>query len=406
MADSRQILADRIIFGECHKQHSLPNLLTADASTMIAAHDGKKQTSPKAPVVQINDLAKNHGNQVSVTIIHDLTEKPSMGIKKRDGYEEDISEATFEMKINQYHKAVKVPLMMEQQKVGFNRKKLGRPLLTDYHGFLADEICMTHLAGGRGTDEQVDRILPLDTDADYAEIMVNPVTPPTFDRMGYCGAATGIDTSAGGTAMVAGDTFSAGDVRKFKEQIELMPHPPSPVRYGSTGSDPGTDPMYLGFITPKMWTDYESGSTDFQTQVANALKRTTGWNHPLFKGEMFMKDNILFKKYFKPVSWKAGETVSVSLDQDDAAAADQTVPAGFNVERGVILGGQALAMAYGSVLPGGKGNFLMDGEFFEQKAWWRQWMDWIMGLAKIRFTDNDGRVNDYGVYCFDAAVTA
>jgi len=71
MADSRQILADRIIFGECHKQHSLPNLLTADAPTMISAHDGKKQTAPSAPVVQINDLSKNHGNTVSVTIVMD-----------------------------------------------------------------------------------------------------------------------------------------------------------------------------------------------------------------------------------------------------------------------------------------------------------------------------------------------
>lgn len=81
------------------------------------------------------------------------------------------------------------------------------------------------------------------------------------------------------------------------------------------------------------------------------------------------------------------------------------MPAGFNVERGIILGGQALAMAYGSVLPGGMGNFKVDGELFNQKAWWRQWMDWISGLAKIQFTDNAGRLNDYGVVCFDAAVS-
>ena len=61
-------------------------------------------------------------------------------------------------------------------------------------------------------------------------------------------------------------------------------------------------------------------------------------------------------------------------------------------------------MAYGSVLPGGKGNFKMDGELFNQKAWWRQWMDWICGLAKIQFKDNAGRLNDYGVCCFDAAI--
>lgn len=404
MADSRQVLADRIIFGEAHKMHSLPNLLTQEAGTMIAAHDGKRQTKPTAPIVQINDLSKNHGNQVQVTIIHDLVEKPSVGIEKRDGYEEDVSEAVFSMKINQLHKAVKVPLMMEAQKVGFNRMKLGRPLLVDYHGKLTDEIAVTHLCGARGTQEASDRVLPLETDSDFDDILVNPLTPPTFDRMFYAGSATGIDTSAGGTAITTGDTFGVADTRKIKEAIELSPHPIKPVSLAADSKSPGTDPMFIGLITPKMWSDFEASAGTWHGYVANALQRTKGFNHPLFQGEMFMKDNILFKKYLKPIGWLAGETISVSTDVDAATPANQTVPSGVTVERGFILGGQALAMAYGSVLPGGFGNFKMDGEKYDQNARWRQWMDWIMGMAKIRFADNAGRINDYGVYCIDAAV--
>jgi len=404
MADSRQVLADRIVFGECHKQHSLPNLLTADAPSMISAQDGKKQTPPTAPVVQINDLSKTHGNQVGVTIIHDLVQKPSMGITKRDGYEEDISEATFKMRIDQYHHAVKVPLMMEAQKVGYNRKKLGRPLLAKYHGNVNDEIALTMLAGARGTASGSDRILPLASDPDFAEIMVNDVTAPTYDRKFYCGDAGSIDGSDG-AAITNADIFTAADTRKFKEKIELMSHPPQPVSLGGSDKSPGTDPMYVAFITPKMWTDYEASSTDFQHYVSNAIKRTSGFNHPLFKGEMFMKDNILFRRYLKPISWKEGESVKVCDSVDDATEVDQVVPAGVNVERGIILGGQALAMAYGNVLPGGMGNFKMDGEVYNQNAWWRQWMDWVLGLAKVRFKDNAGRMNDYGVCAFDAAVS-
>jgi len=404
MPDSKQYLADRIIFSECHKQHSLPNLLTASAPTMIDARDGKVQTPPTAPVVQINDLSKSHGNLVSVTIIHKLSGKPSMGIEKRDGYEEDVSSARFEMRIDQCHKAVRVPLMMEQQKVGYNLKKLGRPLLTEYHGDLTDEVAVNLLAGARGTYVSSDRILPLASDADYAKIMVNPVTAPTFDRKFYCGSASSISGADGLTAITANDTFGPDDTRKFKEAIELMPHPLQPVSLGASDTQPGTDPMYLAFITPKMWSNFESAATDFQLQVANALKRTNGFNHPLFKGEMFMKDNILFKRYNKPIGWQAGESIKVCADDDAATENNQTVPNGVTVERGIILGGQALAMAYGSVLPGGFGNFLMDGELYNQKAWWRQWMDWIMGLAKIRFADSAGRINDYGVCAFDAAV--
>ena len=404
MPDSKQYLADKIIFSECHKQHSLPNLLTASAPSLIEARDGKVQTPPTAPVVQINDLTATHGNRVSVTIIHDLSGKPSIGIEKRDGFEEDVSTARFEMRIDQCHKAVKVPLMIEQQKVGYNLKKLGRPLLTKYHGNLTDEIAVNHLAGARGTYISSDRILPLASDPDYASIMVNPVKAPTFDRKFYCGSASSISGADGLTAITANDTFGVDDCRKFKEAIELMPHPLQPISLGATDTEPGTDPMYVAFITPKMWSNYESSSTTFQQQVANALKRTSGFNHPLFKGEMFMKDNILFKRYNKPIGWQAGDTVVVCANDDPATEANQIVPAGVTVERGIILGGQALAMAYGSVLPGGFGNFLMDGELFNQKAWWRQWMDWIMGLAKIRFADSSGRVNDYGVCAFDAAV--
>lgn len=395
MADSKQLLADRILFNECFKQNALPNLLTGDAPTMIDAYDGKKQTSPKAPVVMINDLAVNHGNQVSVTIVHDLVEKPSMGIEKRDGYEEDVSTGTFDMRIDQYHKSVKIELMMEQQKVGYNRKKLGRPLLVTYHGKVADELCIYHLCGARGTYAGVDRIIPTDADADYTKIIVNPLTAPTFDRKFYCGSATGISS---GTAITTADTFSTTDVRTFKEAIELMPHPLQPV------SMAGEEALYLGFITPKMWSSYEASSTDFQTQVANAKSRVSGWNHPLFQGDMFVKDGILFKKYNKPVGWQEGENIMVAADDDAATESAEAVPAGVTVERGFILGAQALAMAYGSVLPGGKGNFKMDGELYNQNALWRQWIDWVNGLAKIRFADSAGRVNDYGVIAFDAAV--
>ena len=106
MANSRQVLADRIVFGECQKQHSLPNLLTADAPTMINARDGKRQTPPTAPVVQINDLTKTHGNQVNVSVIHDLSEAPQVGLEDRDGYEEDITTSNFKMIIDQIHKSI------------------------------------------------------------------------------------------------------------------------------------------------------------------------------------------------------------------------------------------------------------------------------------------------------------
>jgi len=399
---TKQQLTDALIFGECQRQRSLPNLLTAGGPRDLETYKAKGsiQTEATAPVVQVDALTKTHGTDVSVTVVHELSKQPRMGTEDRDGHEEDITSADFNMKVDQYHHATRVKLMIHQQEKGYDQKSLGTKLLAPYHGKLCDELMLLHAGGARGTYVADDRILPL-VGADLNKIAVNPVTAPTFGRKLYCGAADSIDGSSGTTALTSADKFSPADTRKFKEHFEMMAHPPKPVRLGAGEKTDGVDPVYFGVVTPKMWTAFENNPA-FQTLIANALNRTKGFKHPLFEGDMFMKDNIIFKKYYQPIGWKAGEAIAVCADDNAATESDQTAP--VDIERGIIFGGQAIALAHGSVLPGGMGMFQLDGEYAQKKSRWDQWIDWVMGLAKIRFADSNGKLEDKGIVVFDSAV--
>lgn len=410
LVSSKQQVSDAVIFGEANKKNALPLLLSHSPKNMLRAYDGKKQTSASAPVVIVNDLAKTHGTSVSVTIIHDTERMGSTGVEKRGlEHAENISTASMNIHIQQQHKSVKDALMIHQQAVGYDKKKVLRPACSKYHAKFIDEDFLYKICGARGTGlpQTNGRIWPLESDSSFIEYAVEALEPPTFLRKGYSGSAKSIDGADGLTAITASDVFKPGDIRKFKQDIELMSHPLEPVRMAPTKESDGTTAMYMGFITPQQWTTFESNAPNFDGLVSNALKRTKNFNHPLFEGEFFMKNNILFRKYEKPVRWSAGDTINVSQDQNLPAPAAQTVPDGVNVERGFILGGQALAMAYGSVLPSGtSGNFEYNQKLDESTlgAWIVAWIDWVAGSKKVRFPDMNGRIEDYGVYAFDSAV--
>jgi hypothetical protein len=407
---SRQKISDAVIFGEACKKNALPLLLSHSPKNMLKAYDGKKQTPASAPVVVVNDLAKTHGTTVSVTIIHDTEQMGSTGIDKRGlEHAENISTASMEITVQQQHKSVKDALMIHQQAVGYDKKKVLRPALAKYHAKFIDEDFLYKICGARGTGlpQTNGRIWPLESDASFNNYAVEALQPPTFLRKGYCGSAKSIDATDGLTAITTADVFKPADVRKFKQDIELMSHPLEPVRMAPSEKSDGTTPMYMGFITPQQWTTFESNATDFEKLVANAIKRTRNFNHPLFEGDFFMKNNILFRKYEKPVRWSEGDTIKVSQNQNNPDPAEQTVPAGVSVERGFILGGQALAMAYASVLPSGtSGNFKYNQKLDDAtlEAWVIAWIDWVAGCKKVRFPDANGRIEDYGVYAFDSAV--
>lgn len=136
--------------------------------------------------------------------------------------------------------------------------------------------------------------------------------------------------------------------------------------------------------------------------MTRALQRSKGFDHPLFKGECAMWRNVLVRKYGgTPVRFNAGSKVLVS--NNDLAASTKIITTGTTIDRAMLLGGQALANAYGT--GDGGGFFGYNEEKVDHNNGTEVSIRWINGLKKIRFKQKDGRVNDHGVMVVDSAVT-
>ncbi|MGZ7236449.1 phage capsid family protein, partial [Streptococcus pyogenes] len=82
-----------------------------------------------------------------------------------------------------------------------------------------------HLAGARGDYASNDIIVPLESDSEFAEIMVNDVLPPTYDRHFFGGDATSFE------GLDAADIFSIETLDNIGLYLEEMPHPLQPIRF-------------------------------------------------------------------------------------------------------------------------------------------------------------------------------
>ena len=386
------------LFLEANRSHSLINMLTEDAPKGAKVNGGK-QTSAGAPVVRVTDLSKQAGDEVNMQIFHKLTGRPTMGDKKLAGRLENLSEADFSLKINQTRHGVDAGGKMSQQRTKHDLLRLARTLLSDgYYGSLTDQRGIVQLAGARGDYIAEDTILPLASDGEFAEIMINPITAPTYNRHFFGGDATSFE------GIDAADKFNLSAVDNLSLFISEMASPIQPIRLASDPS--GGEPLYLLLVTPRQWNDFYTGSSakDWQAMLAGAMERSKGWNHPLFKGESAMWRNILVKQYKgMPIRFNQGSTVKVcATNTADGTAVDKT--AATMIDRAVMLGGQALANAFGSGLDGSSFGLKEVKEDHDNAT--EVSINWMSGLQKIRFKGRDGYLHDHGTIALDTAVSA
>lgn len=389
------------LFTEATRANSFENMLTGPApkTPNAAKADGNRQTSAGAPVVRITDLEKTAGDEVTVDLFHQLRHKPVMGDEKIAGRGASLTSSQYTLKIDQGRTMVDSGGRMTQQRTSHDLKSLARVMLSPYYNRLADQIALVHLAGARGTHDDADWILPTENDPDFNRIMVNPVQPPTFDRHFYGGDATSLAN------MTTADQFSVDAVDRIRLALDEMAFPLQPIRF--PGDQQAEDnPFFVLMVTPRQWYDFWTSTSgdSWRQLVANAYSRATGWNHPVFKGDVAMWNNILIRKMTRPIRFEAGASVPVATDTDNATTT--TVTAAVRTERAILLGAQALASAFGRA--GSRTNgyyFNMHTEVTDHGNVLEHSIAWMNGKGKIRFRGSDGRVNDLGVAVLDTAVS-
>ncbi len=393
----------------------LHNLLREDLKKMVPKADCKPwermEGNRHAPIVTVNDLGKSdtQGDTVRIDLFHNLIGMPQMCCAPGEGFEEDMTWASFELRIAQTKKAVKTGCSMDRLRLGNDLWMNAKPMLQQYWCKLEHERALYHLAGERGHYfNQADMITPLASHPSFDSLMVNCLTPPTYCRHFYGGDADSLSDEHGDSPVDSQDQFTLESLLKLKANMEEDAHPLMPIRLKGD-----VEPLWLLLVTPAQWNTFRrSAGREWDTLMATAMQRAKSCgHHPLFHGECLMYEGILVKKYSPPIRFKPGHKVRVSCHDDAATPMAVTIPAAndFSIDRAILLGGQALAEAYGSVKDAdgdkmGKMNFAFKQKSFDYGEYMGVQIKWLSGMKKIRFPDKFGRVYDRGVAVLDTAV--
>ena len=239
------------------------------------------QTSPDFPIVQINDLSKGAGDTVTVDLVHIIEGKPTMGDRNVEGRLSALTFDDTDIIINQYRHGVDAGGRMSQQRTRWNLGKTAVAALGAWFGRLEDELCQVHLCGGRGSDDNRDWHVPLASDGEYSDIMVNPVTPPTYNRRFIAGGG------ATSTDIGSADSLRLADIDALRSWLDEMVFPPQPVRLPDDPMSDSEDPFYVLYLTSRQWSyllleaDLTHNMRQFQ---ADALRRAALTKHPAVQG--------------------------------------------------------------------------------------------------------------------------
>ncbi len=408
------------LFANTQRQPSLMNNLTGAAPKQSAAEAKLKgQTSPDMPLVRVTDLTKSQGDQVSVDLINQTGGKPIMGDKQAEGKGERLDMSSMDIRIDLATKVVDAGGKMTQQRTVHNLRGLAMANLQGWFRRFNDQSTIVHLAGTRGSQVGTDWVVPMASDPEFAEIMINPVKAPTFNRHWV---ADGTSLVQGGQALNSidtTDTFKLEHLDHLGAIIDDMEFKLQPIKIaGDAAAD--DEPLYLLLVTNRMWqsilTNTAANSLQWRTFLQNAWNRASSFTgpkkHPLFTGEAGIWHNILVRKMDRAIRLNPGDSVSycTQAGQATAAQADVTIPTlqpGFAVDRGMLLGAQALAHVYGKNQGSDTyANWMENRYNFERNL--EVAGEVMCGKAKLRFSVPDARGNkiptDHGVMVLDTVV--
>lgn len=372
------------------------------------------QSSTDLPIVRAMDLQKTAGDEITFDLVNPLGGKPIMGERMAEGRGEKLSFSQDRLRINQTRKPISAGGAMTQQRTQHDLRKLARSQARGYMDSLVDQLALVHLSGARGFHNNVEWKVPVDTDPDFAEIVVNTVKAPTKNRH-FIATTTGIEAfgqTAGEVNLITTETLNMDVVDDLRAVMESMPLPPPPIKF-EDDMMAGDSPLRVLFCSAEQYASFVK-SGNFRVLQAQAIARSQGAkNNPIFTGEAGLFNGILILRMPKPIRFYAGSTIKYCADPYTEVESSCVVPAsfgtGFAVDRAILLGGQALAEAWGKAKQSGA-PFFWNEEELDHKDKLEVMIGMIAGMSKIRFGINYGgsstglQPTDNGVVAIDTAV--
>ena len=401
------------LFAACMQRPTTIGRLTGKLPTQADAEANLRfQSGNELPIVRCMDLLKKAGDEVTFDLINPIGGKPIMGEKIAEGLGDRMSFSQDSLRINQSRKPISAGGSMTQQRTPHQLRNLARALAQNYMTRLEDQLALVHLAGARGFANDIEWAVPLASDGDFAEICVNTVRAPTYNRH-FMSTGSGIEhIAASGNAITIAttDVMNIDVVDAIRTKLDSMPLPPPPVVFKDDQAAMDA-PLRVLLVSSEQYTSIVQ-STNFRTFQANAMARAQlAKNNPLFMGEAGLWNGILIVKMPKPIRFYPGDalkwcTSATSTTETTTDLIPTSSWSGYAVDRAILLGGQALAEAYGKARQTGNPYFWSEKEL-DHGDKLEVLIGMVNGKSKVRFLIDHGtreEYTDFGVMAIDTAV--
>jgi hypothetical protein len=340
-----------------------PTPLTALTGSMPTHDDAmrkiKMQTTNDMPVVRVDELGKGAGDVVQVDCAHIIKLRPVMGDRNAEGLGAALKYSSKDVTLDMATLPVSAGGKMTQQRTPHDMRKNALAQLKAAIPRFRWQRALTLLAGARGAQDGNDWILPLATDPDFADMMINTVKAPSYNRHFV---VNGSALTQGGLQLASIATTDKLKLAHIDELAALWDEMSVKMSALQIPGDPasGDDPIKgILYVDPLVWDGLVTETTsgyNIRTFEQNAVRRASydGLSkHPLFAGTPLLWNGVLIRKMQYAIRFNASDAYNYVTAANKLLATETagTVAAGLSTThqaaRSIFLSAQALAMVSG-----------------------------------------------------------
>jgi hypothetical protein len=379
----------------------------------------KQQTTTEMPVVRVDELSKGPGDTVQIDCAHVVKLRPVMGDANASGKGASLKYSSKDLVLDMATIPVSAGGKMTSQRTPHDMRKNATAQLARGIPAFRWQRALTFLAGARGSQDGTDWVLPLQTDPEFADMMVNAVKAPTYNRH-FVVNGTGLTQGGAQLASIATTDFLY--LRHVDELAALWDEMAVKMQAIQIPGDPaaGDDPIKgLLLLDPLVWDALITETTSnynirqFQQNAMERARYGDVGKHPLFAGTPLLWNGVLIRKMQFGIRFNASDTVAhvTAANRLTATETNVTVAAGLSTThqaaRSIFLGAQALALVSGGNAESGESYSLLE----ERTNFARnlELAGEIMGTEdKLRWalpnSSGDLEPTDFGVLVIDSVV--
>lgn len=381
----------------------------ADAEKLI-----KNQSDANMPFVRVTDLSTDpKGDRVTIDAFNITGGMPIMGDRNAEGKGQKLSASSMDLKIDLATFNVDAGGKMSRQRTRHELRKIAMAQSSAYFPRLVWQRALIHMAGARGAQTGRSWDIALSSHPDFAETLINPVLAPTYNRHLVIDGSTLV---RGGLQLGSIDTTDVWSLAVLDELANFLDAQETKLQPVQVPGDKQsmTAPIRGLLLLPpdsynQLVTDMTAGNNLRNFQALALDRAKSAGDHPIFLGEVGIWRGIVVRKIDYSIFFNASDAVKYVAVADRLTANESTVNipalgAGYKVERGILLGAQALARAEGASNSGVQAAIIENaynaGRNFEYLS------EFMGGEAKVRFKflneNGDPEPTDNGIYVIDA----